>query len=105
MACGGLPSRPWAPLLALITCGVLWGVQTLSWSGFFSVTTVTFSMPFPSFFATAAGLWVGGIALRCGRARRVGRRSRSLWLERANIRVRPTHHNGDPFPLDWLIDT
>jgi hypothetical protein len=69
----GLTTRPWAPVLALITCGVLWGVQTLSWSGFFSVTTVTFSMPFPSFFATAVGLWLWGIALRCGRARRLGR--------------------------------
>jgi hypothetical protein len=69
----GLTARPWAPVLALITCGVLWGVQTLSWSGFFSVTTVTYSMPFPSFFATAVGLWVWGIALRCGRARQVRR--------------------------------
>jgi hypothetical protein len=68
----GLTTRPWAPVLAVITCGVLWGVQTLSWSGFFSLITVTFSMPFPSFFATAVGLWVWGIALRCGRARRVG---------------------------------
>jgi hypothetical protein len=68
----GLTRRPWAPVLAVITCGVLWGVQTLSWSGFFSVITVTFSIPFPSFFATALGLWVWGIALRCGRARRVG---------------------------------
>jgi alpha-1,6-mannosyltransferase len=68
----GLTTRPWAPVLAVITCGVLWGVQTLSWSGFFSVTTVTFSMPFPSFFATAVGLWLWGITLRCGRARRVG---------------------------------
>jgi hypothetical protein len=67
----GLTIRPWAPVLAVITCGVLWGVQTLSWSGFFSVTTVTFSMPFPSFFATAVGLWLWGIALRCGRACRV----------------------------------
>jgi hypothetical protein len=67
----GLTTRPWAPVLAVITCGVLWGVQTLSWSGFFSVTTVTYSMPFPSFFATAVGLWLWGIALRCGRARRV----------------------------------
>jgi hypothetical protein len=68
----GLTIRPWAPVLAVITCGVLWGVQTLSWSGFFSVITVTYSMPFPSFFATAVGLWLWGIALRCGRARRVG---------------------------------
>jgi hypothetical protein len=67
----GLTIRPWAPVLALITCGVLWGVQTLSWSGFFSVITVTYSMPFPSFFATAVGLWVWGIALRCGRARQI----------------------------------
>jgi hypothetical protein len=68
----GLTTRPWAPVLAVITCGVLWGVQTLSWSGFFSVTTVIYSMPFPSFFATAVGLWLWGIVLRCGRARRVG---------------------------------
>ena len=68
----GLTTRPWAPVLAVITCGVLWGVQTLSWSGFFSLITVTFSMPFPSFFATAVGLWVWGIVLRCGRVRWVG---------------------------------
>jgi len=68
----GLTTRPWAPVLAVITCGVLWGVQTLSWSGFFSLITVTFSMPFPSFFGTAVGLWVWGIAVRCGRVRRVG---------------------------------
>jgi hypothetical protein len=68
----GLTIRPWAPVLAVITCGVLWGVQTLSWSGFFSVTTATYSMPLPSFFATAVGLWLWGIVLRCGRAGRVG---------------------------------
>src|SRR5918998_6056389 len=29
----GLTCRRWAPVLAVLTCGVLWGVQTVAWSG------------------------------------------------------------------------
>jgi hypothetical protein len=85
----GLTIRPWAPVLAAITCGVLWGVQTLSLSGFISVTTVTFSMPspvvlrhrgWPVAVGDRAALWPGPPGRRWagGRSRRARRGDRSV---------------------------
>ncbi|MDQ3938659.1 MAG: O-antigen ligase family protein, partial [Chloroflexota bacterium] len=46
------PNR-WIPVAALVSMGLLWGINSPTWSGFYDLGSVSFTLPYPSLLATA----------------------------------------------------